>query len=137
MTLGSDERLYGPTAVGGLDGGGTIITIDLAGTRTTFSEFSRGERPGRPNGVIQASDGQLLWDHKAVQRHVLLVTPIGTVFAIDAAGARTTLHTFFYNIGLNRPHRRWLTDGNLIEGADGNVYGTIVSTAPTRSFRRD
>ena len=127
LTLGSDQRLYGPTAVGGLDGGGTIITIDLAGTRTTVYEFSMGEGPGRPNGVIQGSDGGFYGITSLPSATPFQVTPIGTVFAMDAAGVRTTLHTFFMQVAVR------LFDGfpiaNLFEGSDGNLYGTAFNVA--------
>jgi uncharacterized repeat protein (TIGR03803 family) len=85
LTLGTDERLYGPTAEDGLDNCGTIITIDLAGTRTTVYEFSREESPGlQPSGVIQTRDGRFYGTTIAMGG--------GTVFAIDAAGTRTTAH---------------------------------------------
>jgi hypothetical protein len=118
--------LYGPTAVGGLDGGGTVITIDLAGTRTTFYEFSMGEGPGRPNGVVQGRDGRF-YGTTSLPSPPFAVTPIGTVFAMDAAGTRTTLHTFFMQVTSR------LFDGvpmsNLFEGADGSLYGTTFNGA--------
>ena len=127
LTLGSDDRLYGPTAVGGLDGGGTIITIDLVGTRTTFYEFSMGEGPGRPSGVIQSRAGGFYGTTSLPSATPFQVTPIGTVFAMDTEGARTTLHTFFMQVSSR------LFDGspvsNLLEGADGSLYGTTFNTA--------
>ena len=45
LIQGADGRLYGPTAAGGLDGGGTIITVDLAGTLTTFTSSASERAP--------------------------------------------------------------------------------------------
>ena len=57
----------------------------------------------------------------------------GTVFAMDAAGARTTLHTF-ESLSRRRPI---VFDGtpmsNLFEGADGSLYGTTFNM-PRTSF---
>jgi uncharacterized repeat protein (TIGR03803 family) len=131
LTLGTDERLYGPTAVGGLDDGGAIITIDLAGTRTTIYEFSLGEGPGRegpgqPTGVIQARDGRFYGttSFPSSPGNTSSPTPIGTVFAMDAAGTRTTLHTFLANPPFSYEGK---PIGHLFEGADGRVYGTTYT----------
>ena len=88
LIQGADGHLYGPTAGGGSDGGGTIIRLDLAGTLTTVYQFPRGADVSTPNGVIQARNGQFYGTTSAPSRTT------GTVFAMDAAGARTTLHTF-------------------------------------------
>jgi uncharacterized repeat protein (TIGR03803 family) len=130
LTLGTNERLYGPTAEGGLDNGGTIITIDLAGTRTTVHEFSRGESPGQqPTGVIQTRDGRFYG------------TTTGSVFAMDAAGTRTTLHTFIdtgpFGDGGSPIGHLWEGGspiGRLFEGADGSVYGTTYAVATVIFF---
>jgi uncharacterized repeat protein (TIGR03803 family) len=92
LTLGIDERLYGPTASGGSDGAGTIITFDLAGTRTTIYEFDNGDGPAQPTGVIQAHDGRF-YGATGGSFTSSGQTATGTVFAMDAAGTRTTLHT--------------------------------------------
>jgi uncharacterized repeat protein (TIGR03803 family) len=120
LIQGLDGRLYGPTAAGGLDGGGTIIVRDTTGTLTTLHEFSIGESPGRPNGVIQGRDGVFYGTTRLPSG-----TPrqTGTVFAMDTAGARTTLHTFMDD---GSPI------GHLFEGADGSLYGTTF--APNRPF---
>jgi uncharacterized repeat protein (TIGR03803 family) len=117
LTLGADVRLYGVTEVGGLDDIGTIITIELAGTRTTIYEFSIGEGGhAHPFSVIQTRDGRFygttLGSFSAEK---------GTVFAMDAAGTRTTLHTFLVNLPFRDDGSPL---GRLFEGADGSVYGT-------------
>ena len=123
LTLGTDERLYGPVNGGGPNGLDRIITIDLAGTRTTIYEFSVGGGDERPNGVIQTRDGRFYG--------TAISSPlggIGTVFAMDAAGTRTTLHTFFQNAPPPVPVRDdGLPIGQLFEGADGSVYGTTYT----------
>jgi uncharacterized repeat protein (TIGR03803 family) len=127
LTLGTGERLYGPTTIGGLDGGGTIITSDLAGTRTTIHQFSIGEGPAQPTGVIQARDGTFYGTTSGLFRSSEMPAT-GTVFAMDAAGTRTTLHTFF-----STTQQDGSPIGHLFEGTDGAVYGTTY-TLKTFSF---
>jgi len=124
LIQGVDGKLYGPIAGGGPDGGGTIIRRDSAGTLTTFYEFRIGEGAGRPNGVIQARNG-LFYGTTTTSNSSLVRVPVGTVFSMDATGARTTLHTFESSI-ITR-----VFDGtplsNLFEGTDGNLYGTTFN----------
>jgi uncharacterized repeat protein (TIGR03803 family) len=126
LIQGADGRLYDTTAGGGVDEGGTIIAMELAGTRTTLYEFTIGAGvggAGRPYGVIQTRDGQFYGTTSVP----LPISPRrgrkGTVFAMDAAGTRTTLHTFFANYS-----SAFFDDGSplgtLFEGNDGSVYGT-------------
>jgi uncharacterized repeat protein (TIGR03803 family) len=103
----------------------TTVSAQQGATYEIVSSF--GIADGRPNGVFQSSSGQF-YGTARLSAPSPSGGPIGTVFAIDAAGARTTLHTFFFNIGAP------LTgdgspNGNLIEGADGNVYGTSYNRA--------
>ena len=101
------------------------------------SSFQAGE--GRPNGVIQARDGQFYGTTQGVGTGSLGPVTIGTVFAIDAAGGRTTLHTFTRFLWA-APHLRRHTGVAPARGADGNLYGHLHSTplspiAPGQIFR--
>jgi uncharacterized repeat protein (TIGR03803 family) len=99
-------------------------------TYEIVSSFQVAE--GRPNGVIQTRDGQFYGTTAGggVAPNPPLM-PSGTVFAMDAAGARTTLHTFFF-CPLCVPFRSDGTPGsNLFEGADGSLYGTTYRAADT------
>ena len=113
LIQGADGRLYGTTG-----DGQTIVTVNLQTTTlTTIHRFTAGESVGdRPNGVIQGRDGQF-YGTSQVSGSASLVTT-GTAFAMDATGARTTLHRFegFRTNGIPM--------SNLFEGADGNLYGT-------------
>jgi uncharacterized repeat protein (TIGR03803 family) len=114
LIQGADGRLYGPTAFGGFDGGGTIIRLDLAGPLTTVYEFPIGAEAGKPNGVIQARNGLFYGTTHTRNMSSPFRDTSGAVFAMDPAGARTTLHTFFGDIPLS----------TLFEGNDGSLYGT-------------
>ena len=126
LIQGADGRLYDTTAAGGIDEGGTIVAMELGGARTTLYEFTIGagvDGAGRPNGIIQKRDGQFYGTTSLSINVAARRGRVGTVFAMDASGARTTLRTFLAN------YSSILVDdgsplGNLFEGSDGNVYGT-------------
>ena len=131
LTQGADARLYVPVAGGNIDGGGSILAMDLAGTQlTTLYEFTVGSGvagAGRPNGVIQTRDGQFYGTTSGFPHALQNPTRqrTGTLFAMDAAGARTTLHTFLIDF----PSTFGIPTGNLLEGADGSVSGVTFSIA--------
>jgi uncharacterized repeat protein (TIGR03803 family) len=131
LVEGLDGRLYGPTATGG-GGGGTIITRDVTGMVSAVYEFGSADGPGRPQGVIQAKGGRFYGTTSVPITPIPPPSsepqelPIGTVFAMDATGARTTLHTFFATL----PFRNEGSPiGNLVEAFDGGVYGTTYTFA--------
>lgn len=122
---GADGRLYGASSIGGVDVGGQIVAFDLsAGTWTTLYTFTvgaNGAGTGRPHGVIQVRDGRLYGSTSGIPRPAAPNGRAGTLFAIDAVGAITTMHSFtsaFTGGSWGAPM------GNLFEAADGSVYGT-------------
>jgi uncharacterized repeat protein (TIGR03803 family) len=123
LIQGADGRLFGPTQGGGVDDGGTIYAVPLSGGFTTVHDFRLGDSDGRPNGVIQASNGQFYGTTRLAPLSGRGL--IGTVFAMDDTGARTTLHTFQISIPF------FVFDGtplsNLVEANDGNLYGTTFN----------
>src|SRR5262245_56808465 len=82
---------------------------------------------GRPNGVIQASDGLFYGTAigGAAPSGPLPITTAGTVFVMEADGTRTRLHRFEQS-GILR-----IFDGtpmsNLFEGRDGRLWGTTFN----------
>ena len=56
---------------------------------------------------------------------------VGTVFAMDAAGARTTLHTFYFCTSSAASVADGTPVSNLFEGADGSLYGTTFNSSFT------
>src|SRR5262245_14449712 len=82
---------------------------------------------GFPIGVIQAHDGRFYGTTVKGADNFTLST-IGSVFVMDAAGARTTLKIF-----QQRFSPPFVFDGtpasNLFEGSDGNLYGTTYNQA--------
>ena len=99
------------------------VSAQQGATYEVVSTF--GAANGKPNAVIQTQSGQF-YGTAAAPPPSSPGGSVGTVFAMDAAGARTTLHSFFFFIvpsltGDGTPL------GNLFEGADGTVYGTSYS----------
>ena len=126
---GTDGNLYGTAEAGGATancsgGCGTVFNISTAGSLTVLHDFcsasecnSDGEFPKA--GVIQSLDGNYYgttWGSS--------VTGFGSVFQMTSAGTLTTLYTFCSLA--NCADGYWPT-APLVQGTDGNFYGTTTS----------
>jgi uncharacterized repeat protein (TIGR03803 family) len=114
LIQGTDGNLYGTTHHGGASDNGTIFKIDTAGvTLTTLHSFSGSDGANPVAGLIQGTDGNLYGTTEDGGAN-----GGGTIFKIDTAGTTlTTLHSFTGSDG-------WEVSEGLIQGADGNLYGT-------------
>jgi len=109
----TDGNFYGTTTGDGTHSYGTIYKLTLSGTFTTLYQFdiTHGALPVAP--LVQGTDGNLYG-----------TTPYGgsdtygVVFKITTAGKLTVLHNFSDNPDGATP------DGGLVQGSDGNFYGT-------------
>ena len=114
LTQGSDGKLYGTTYQGGVAGLGTVFTIGTNGTGfATLHGFSGSDGENPDGELLQGTDGRLYGT-------AYLGGPggYGTVFRLDTGGgAFTTLHGFSGSDGAGMV-------AGVIEGADGNLYGT-------------
>lgn len=115
LVQGSDGNFYGTTFYGGAADKGTVFKMDASARVTVLHSFSGTDGDTPRAGLIEGSDGNFYGT-------TLLggATNMGTVFKMDSLGAVTTLHSFTGVTGL---------DGNgpgssLLEGSDGNFYGT-------------
>jgi len=115
-----DQNFYGTTYSGGTVGFGTVFQITPSGTLATLYSFCTqtncvdGANPYA--GLVQATDGNL---------YGTTYYGTGTVFKITLDGMLTTLYTFctgqaFCNDGIG-PY------APLIQGTDGDLYGTTVN----------
>ncbi|MFZ0912908.1 MAG: choice-of-anchor tandem repeat GloVer-containing protein, partial [Candidatus Korobacteraceae bacterium] len=115
----TDGNFYGVTTIGGRTLG-TVFKITPSGTFTSLHVFAGyptdGGNPWPP--LLQASDGNFYgttYEGGAPN--------VGTVFKITAAGSLTIVHTFCAQTncpdGAN-------PQGGLVQGSDGNLYGTAV-----------
>jgi len=107
----------------------TAVNAQQGATYEVVSSF--GATDGRPNGVIQTRDGQFYGTTAGGGAATDVRRVSGTVFAMDTAGARTTLHTFYFCPTCSF----FLADGtplsNLFEGPDGSLYGTTHNPSLT------
>ena len=115
----TDGNFYGTTsAAGGVGGGyGTVFKITPGGTLTTLHSFSGGTDGGRPSaGLIQATDGNFYGTTESGG-----TANAGTIFMVTPGGTLTTLYSFSGGTDGGSPL------AGLVEGADGNLYGTAPS----------
>jgi uncharacterized repeat protein (TIGR03803 family) len=130
LILGNDGYLYGVTEYGGPDydgsdsssGEGTVFGIDpTTGDFWTVYPFS-GSDGETPNTLIQGNNGNL---YGTTESSTPTVGPPasgggGTIFAITPSGF-DNLYTFDF---FNATNGLW--PNTLIQGLDGNLYGTTV-----------
>jgi uncharacterized repeat protein (TIGR03803 family) len=124
LVQGTDGNFYGTTywggdpAVNGGRGFGTVYSMSPDGAETNlvfFEGLSNGAHPF--GGLIQASDGNFYGTTYWGGSLLNFTNGWGTVFKMTAAGALTKLYAFDATHGGN-PYE------GLVEGSDGNFYGT-------------
>ena len=121
LSLGPDGSFYGVTASGGSTSSfGTIYKVTQTGEFTSLALFTgatganRGSAPRGP--LVLGSDGNFYG-----------VTSLGgtggfgTIFKVTPSGVMTTLVDFTGTTGLALGSS---VNGGLVEGQDGNFYGT-------------
>ena len=140
LAQGTDGNFYGTTKGGGtnydggsFDGYGTVFKITTKGVLTTlhsFHGFGSGQGDG-PNSLILASDGNfygttVFGGTSTSCGGIGLHFGCGTAFKIAPNGTLTTILSFYHSTstGGGRPK------GGLLEGTDGNFYGTTSIGGP-------
>jgi uncharacterized repeat protein (TIGR03803 family) len=124
VTLATDGSFYGTTYAGGANGQGTVFKITIGGKLTTLYSFcalancADGAIPLA--GLTQAADGRLYGTTFGGANTGCSGYGCGTVFKITTAGQLTTLYAFPSS---GNPA------GVLIQGRDGNLYGTETGNA--------
>ncbi len=131
MVLGTDGNFYGTTSTGGAHNVGSIFQITPAGVLTVLHSFSGGTAGAYGNtasganpaaGVIIGSDGNFYGTTLYGGAYLE-----GAVFKVTPAGVETLLHSFTGNDGITgSTDGAWPVAG-LVEGSDGNFYGTTVA----------
>jgi uncharacterized repeat protein (TIGR03803 family) len=128
LVQAADGSFYGTTEGGGMGGHGTIFKITPGGTLTTLYRFcpendcTDGARPTA--GLILGADGD--WYGTTSEGGI---SGNGTVFKITPRGALTSLYHFCM--------KSHCADGadpatGLVEGDDGNFYGTTEAGGANR-----
>ncbi len=132
----SDGNFYGSAQEGGTGGLGTIFKITPSGTFTVIFTFTTKYNPdgtenslpygGFPGTLVEGSDGYL---YGTAQIGGPNGFDEGTIFKVSKTGAMTVLHEF---VGGRTGDSRAFPDGllplSLIQGADGNFYGTTLQS---------
>jgi uncharacterized repeat protein (TIGR03803 family) len=128
LVQGTDGNFYGTTYSGGADqacnggGCGTVFKITPGGTLTALHSFDGTDGSFPLTGLIQGTDGNLYGTTQygganSCTNFDGTVFSCGTIFKITPSGTLTTLHSFDGTDGD-------LPEGALVEGTDGNFYGT-------------
>ena len=129
LIQGSDGNLYGTTRVGGVHNEGPVFSITTAGAETVIFSFTghggvAGSTDGAsPVGLVEGSDLSFYGTTQLGGANDL-----GTAFNITTNGVETVLYSF----GGGPTGATSATDGAspagpLIQGSDGNFYGTTHS----------
>jgi|HubBroStandDraft_1064217.scaffolds.fasta_scaffold00285_26 uncharacterized repeat protein (TIGR03803 family) len=120
---GNDGDLFGTTVYGGANYDGTVFKLNpITGALTTIHSFNEtdGEFPGA--ALVRGTNGTLYGTTTAGGAH-----GGGTVFRITPAGEFTKMYDFC--------SKRNCADGRnpvvLIEGSDGDFYGTTTEAIGT------
>jgi uncharacterized repeat protein (TIGR03803 family) len=119
LVQGSDGNFYGTTTSGGTFFQGTVFRMTPSGAITVLHSFNSffGEGAVPFAGLVQGSDGNFYGTTAFGGAHFK-----GTVFKIDATGNLTTLHSFS-----GSPSEGATPVAALVQGSDGNFYGTTAS----------
>ena len=122
IVQGVDGNFYGVTTEGGGSaecqfGCGVVFKITPVGKLTALHDFGGPPDGARSRGVDSRFRRQFLWNNCCRWR-LWRKYGYGTVFKITPKGVLTILHSFNF------------TDGSvpmdLIQGSDGNFYGTTI-----------
>jgi uncharacterized repeat protein (TIGR03803 family) len=134
----SSGALYGTTESGGITNNrcngtcGTVFTISPAGELTTLHSFDGADGSAPLGGVIQGKDGNLYgttFDGGA--NDTCPTGGCGTVFKMTTGGSLTTLYSF---CSQTKCADGATPSAGLVQGTDGNFYGTTVAGGETTSF---
>jgi len=125
LTQGKDGFLYG-TALSP----GTVFQISTNGAFTTLALFTGGTNGSVPeNQLIQASDGNFYGKTQAGG-----IYGWGTLYRVAVSGTNGTLTTLIPFDGTNGAEEYGPTiidNGPLVQGTDGNLYGTTICGGPS------
>jgi len=127
LVQATDGNLYGTTAFGGSNNGGTVFRIALTGALTTLYSFcsqpncADGSYP--PAGLVQATNGRLygVTYYGGANGNGCDAIGCGTVFEITLAGQLTTLHTFCSSPECADGE---YPVGGLVQATNGTLYAT-------------
>jgi uncharacterized repeat protein (TIGR03803 family) len=119
LVQGSDGNFYGTTFAGGMYVNGTVFRISPSGSYTNLHSFGKSPNDGGYPyaGLVQGSDGNFYGTTSEGGTN-----NEGTVFRISPSGSETNLHSF-----VGYPSDGEYPYAGLVQGRDGNFYGTAYS----------
>jgi uncharacterized repeat protein (TIGR03803 family) len=120
LVQGSDGNFYGTTVYGGTHSDGTVFRISPSGSETNLHSFGSVPNDGSEPlaGLVQGSDGNF---YGTTDGGGTNVCSCGTVFRISPSGSETNLHSFG-----SVPNDGHYPLAGLVQGSDGNFYGTTA-----------
>jgi len=125
LVQGTDGSFYGTTTQTSTTSVGTVFKLTASGTLTTLQSFAATDA-GIPSGLVIGKDGNLYGTTAGASG-----VNDGTIFEIALpAGTYSTLYTFRLTDGAATPTADpdGLAPNVLIQGADGNLYGTTTGS---------
>jgi uncharacterized repeat protein (TIGR03803 family) len=140
LVQGTDGYFYGTTYGGGAytnqfgQGYGTAFKISTNGVLTSLYSFTGSNDGSNPNGLVQGRDGFFYGTTQGGGNYGNF-GGYGTVFKISTNGTFTSLYAF----GSIQDTNGTPLDGAnpraaLVQGSDGNFYGTTASGGSTNYF---
>ena len=115
LALGSDGNLYGTTYEGGSNNEGTVFNITPSGTLTTLHAFGGSDGAYPHAGLLLGTDGNFYGTTNQGGAN-----NGGSAFKLAAGNTLTTLYSFRGGFD------GYLPSAGLVQGTDGNLYGTTV-----------
>jgi uncharacterized repeat protein (TIGR03803 family) len=122
LVQGTDGNFYGTAFEGGTYGRGSVYRVTADGTLSLLYAFcsrtqcSDGAQPEGP--LLLGADGNFYGTTSGGG-----ATNYGTFFKLTPTGTLTTLYSFCPQLGC---HDGTLPTGPLVQGFDGNFYGTTA-----------
>jgi len=123
LVQGADGNFYGTAASGGQFGSGNIFQVTTSGVLTVMYAFTNGADGAYPRAaLIVGSDGSFYGTTAYGGSN-----GVGTVFRMTTNGVFTPLYSFRTN-NIDGQH----PEAALVEGNDGNFYGTTDAGGTNR-----
>jgi uncharacterized repeat protein (TIGR03803 family) len=124
LVQGTNLNFYGTTEGGGASGYGTVFQITPGGAPRMFVSFNGSNGAEPAGGLVRGSDGNFYGTTEyGGNLNYNAGYGFGTAFKMSPAGVLTTLVAF---TGANGSY----TVGGLVQGSDGNFYGTTAGGGP-------